>query len=154
MKGIFVTVKAADTAQTVTNIFGFRLMKLLYHKVLTVGMFRIVPCVLLGLPGQTSFPAICVSAFPACFAGFRGFTFFRIGQGCSGLSVHKGAGKVDTDPVGKRAERLIRLFELFAPAGSRFTSLPPRRGSMMTTGMPFAAAAFTPSTPAWETSSR
>ena len=41
----------------------------------------------------------------------------------------------------------------FAPAGSRSTSLPPRRGSMMITGMPLAAAASRPARPAWLTSS-
>ena len=40
-----------------------------------------------------------------------------------------------------------------ASSGSRFTSLPPRSGSMMITGSPRAAAACSPARPAWLCSS-
>ena len=51
---------------------------------------------------------------PAGFSGLRGLSRFCIRQGCCGFSVHKCAGEVDTDSVGKRAQCLVRLFELLA----------------------------------------
>ena len=50
--------------------------------------------------------------------------------------------------------RWFSAISFFASGGSACTSFPPRSGSMMMTGIPFAAAACSPSAPACVCSSR